>query len=88
MLYFKFYDKSSRGNSLLRKKIRTPWTKFLDKVYKIFRLCAEFDEKILLLRNALLSMMKRIKVCGEKWVWISMRRSSLKCQMKGTMAID
>ena len=53
----------------------------------MFRLCAEFDEKILLLLNALLSMMKRIKVCGEKWVWISMRRLSLKCQMKGTMAI-
>ena len=88
MLYFKFYDKPCRGNSLLRKKIRTLWGKFLDKVYKIFRLCAEFDDKILLLRNALLSMMKRIKVCGEKWVWISMGRSSLKCQMKGTMAID
>lgn len=87
MLYFKFYDKPCRGNSLLRKKIRTLWGKFLDKVYKMFRLCAEFDDKILLLRNALLSMMKRIKVCGEKWVWISMRRSSLKCQMKGTMAI-
>lgn len=53
----------------------------------MFRLCAEFDEKIILLLNALLSMMKRIKVCGEKWVWISMKRSSLKCQMKGTMAI-
>ena len=87
MLYFKFYDKSSKGNSLLRKKIRTLWVKFLSKIHKMFRLCAEFDEKILLLLNALLSMMKRIKVCGEKWVWISMRRLSLKCQMKGTMAI-
>ena len=87
MLYFKFNDKPCRGNSLLRKKIRTLWGKFLDKVYKIFRLCAEFDDKILLLRNALLSMMKRIKVCGEKWVWISMGRLSLKCQMKETMAI-
>ena len=68
MLYFKFYDKPCRGNSLLRKKIRTPWGKFLDKVHETFRLCAEFDDKILLLLNALLSMMKRIKVCGEKWV--------------------
>lgn len=66
MLYFKFNDKPCRGNSLLCKKIRTLWGKFLDKVYKIFRLCAEFDDKILLLRNALLSIMKRIKVCGEK----------------------
>lgn len=66
MLYFKFYDKSSKGNSLLRKKLRTPWVKFLSKIHKMFRLCTEFDEKILLLLNALLSVMKRIKVCGEK----------------------
>lgn len=66
MLYFKFYDKPCRGNSLLRKKIRMPWGKFLSKIHKMFRLCAEFDDKILLLLNALLSMMKRIKVCGEK----------------------
>lgn len=66
MLYFKFNDKPCRGNSLLRKKIRTLWVKFLSKIYKMFRLCAEFDDKILLLLNALLSMMKRIKVCGEK----------------------
>ncbi len=66
MLYFKFYDKSSKGNSLLRKKLRTPWVKFLSKIHKMFRLCTEFDEKILLLLNALWSMMKRIKVCGEK----------------------
>ena len=68
MLYFKFYDKSSKRNSLLRKKKRTPWVNFLSKIHKMFRLCAEFDDKILLLRNALFSMMKRIKVCGEKWV--------------------
>ena len=43
-----------------------PWGKFLSKIHKMFRLCAEFDDKILLLLNALLSMMKRIKVCGEK----------------------
>ena len=66
MLYFKFNDKPCRGNSLLCKKIRTPWGKFLDKVHETFRLCAEFDDKILLLLNALLSMVKRIKVCGEK----------------------
>ena len=66
MLYFKFNDKPCRGNSLLRKKIRTPWGKFLDKVHETFRLCAEFDDIIFLLLNALLSMMKRIKVCGEK----------------------
>ena len=46
MLYFKFYDKSSKGNSLLRKKLRTPWVKFLSKIHKMFRLCAEFDDKI------------------------------------------
>ena len=68
MLYFKFYDKPCRGNSLLRKKILTPRVKFLSKIHKMFRLCAECDDKILLLCNALFSMMKRIKVCGEKWV--------------------
>ena len=47
MLYFKFYDKSSKRNSLLRKKKRTPWVNFLSKIHKMFRLYAEFDDKIL-----------------------------------------
>ena len=66
MLYIKFYDKSSKRNSLLRKKETNVVEKFLDKVHETFRLCAEFDDKILLLLNALLRMMKRIKVFGEK----------------------
>ena len=46
MLYFKFNKKTFRGEAPIRKRKKTLWGKFMDKLYRMGRSNPDFDHKI------------------------------------------